>query len=121
MMIDDVPSGQKRTEDLTKEFAVIGKLEEIVLLATVRAGANSVPSAIYEHIIATTAKGEKEPAFGAVYTTLNRMAAKKMLIVGSLLDEQGRSRRTFTVSATGQRALQAGLSQTAALGGFAFA
>ncbi|WP_294292062.1 helix-turn-helix transcriptional regulator [uncultured Sphingomonas sp.] len=97
---------------------MIGKMEEVVLLATIRAGAGSLPSAIYEQIVATVPAGEKEPAFGAIYTTIMRMAAKGMLSEGSKTDERGRPRKSFTVTADGTRALQAGLSQTAALGGF---
>lgn len=100
---------------------MIGKLEEIVLLATIKVGANAMPSAIYEQVVATTPEGERAPMFAAVYTTLNRMAEKKMLILGSTKDERGRDRRTFTVSASGQRALQAGVQQTMALGGYRLA
>jgi hypothetical protein len=97
---------------------MIGKLEEVVLLAAIRAGAGSLPSGIYEHIVATVPEGEKEPAFGAVYTTIMRMAAKGMLSEGAKTDDKGRPRKSFTVTADGTRALQAGLSQTAALGGY---
>ena len=100
---------------------MIGKFEEIVLLATLKAGANAVPSTIYEHIVATTPDGQRAPAFGAVYTTLNRMAEKKMLILGAMVDEKGRDRRTFTVSASGKSELRAGVQQTFSLGGLAWA
>lgn len=97
---------------------MIGKLEEVVLLATIRSGANAVPSAIYEQIVSSTPDGEKEPAFGAVYTTITRMAVKGMLVQTSTIDERGRTRKCFTVTADGSRSLQAALSQSAALGGY---
>lgn len=100
---------------------MIGKLEELVLLATIKAGPGSMPSTIYEQIVATTPAGQRIPAFGAVYTTLNRMADKKMLVLGASRDDRNRERRTFTVSATGMRALQAGVDHVVALGGFALA
>ncbi len=97
---------------------MIGKMEEVVLLATIRAGEKAVPSVIYEQIIASTPPGEKEPAFGAVYTTITRMAGKGMLSQTKTTDERGRERKCFTVTAAGSRSLQAGLSQTASLGGY---
>jgi DNA-binding PadR family transcriptional regulator len=100
---------------------VIGKLEEIVLLAALKVGAEALPSAIYEQVVDTTPDGHRAPAFGAVYTTLNRMADKKMLVLGATRDARGRERRTFTVSASGQSALQAGVRQVIALGGLAWA
>lgn len=100
---------------------MLGKLEEVIILATMRTGGNAVPSAIYEKIIESTPPGGKEQAFGAVYTTLNRMAAKGLLVLGGLVDERGRERRTFTVSATGRQAVQAAHHQLQALGGLQIA
>lgn len=97
---------------------MIGKLEEIVLLATVRCGANAMPSGIYERIVETVPNGEKSPAFGAVYTTITRMAAKGMLTESTVTDDRGRSRKAFSVSASGMRSLSFGLQQSAALGGY---
>jgi PadR family transcriptional regulator PadR len=96
---------------------MLGKLEEVIVMATLRTGGNAVPSAIYEKIVASTSPGSKEPAFGAVYTTLTRMAAKRLLTAGTTTDEKGRERKTFTVTAAGQRALQESLHPINALGG----
>lgn len=96
---------------------MLGKLEETIIMATLRSGGNAFPSAIYEKVVSATPSGSKEPAFGAVYTTLNRMAAKKLLLCGAMVDEKGRDRKTFSVSATGQRALQESLHSINVLGG----
>ena len=95
---------------------MIGKLEELTLLACLRAGDAAVPSAIYERL--SEALSGKAPGFGAVYTTLDRMAAKGLLNEGKATDAQKRSRRTFTISGAGQAALAESLTPTRALGGF---
>lgn len=100
---------------------MIGKLEETILLAALRAGPNAVPSKIYEWIVNATPPGEKDPAFGAVYTTIGRMAAKEMLSEGKTVDERGRGRRTFTVTAAGQSALSRAMHTTDMLRGGLFA
>jgi hypothetical protein len=99
---------------------MIGKLEETILLAALRAGANAVPSRIYDWVVSTTPPGEKAPAFGAVYTTIGRMADKKMLSEGKMVDEHGRDRRTFTVAAAGQSALDLSLRRSDSLRGGRF-
>lgn len=96
---------------------MLGKLEEVIIMATLRSGGNAMPSAIYDIIVGSTAPGTKEQAFGAVYTTLNRMAAKNLLTAGTVVDEKGRERKTFTVTAAGQRALQESLHPINVLGG----
>lgn len=95
---------------------MIGKLEETILLAVLRAGPNAVPSAVHDVMVDARAPSAPEPAFGAVYTTLNRMAAKKMLTVGSTVDSKGRERRTFTITASGRAALDESLHTIRVLG-----
>jgi hypothetical protein len=92
---------------------MIGKLEEIVLMACVRAGSDSIPSAIYERVLA----GQKSAAFGAVYTTLGRMALKGLVEEGSR-DHGGRLRRTFTITGKGRASLDEAIQATARIGGF---
>ncbi|MGN6691130.1 MAG: PadR family transcriptional regulator [Sphingopyxis sp.] len=99
---------------------MLGKLEEEVLLATLLAGDGALPSEIYVRIEAATGKA-KPPAFGAVYTTLGRMVSKRLLIETSKTDAADRSRRAFTVSALGRRALADSMDRIRSLGGFALA
>lgn len=97
---------------------MLGKLEEEVLLATLQAGPASLPSEIYTSLEAAVGKA---PAFGAVYTTLSRMAVKGFVDESKKNDASGRERRAFTVSASGKRAIQASMSRVAALGGLNWA
>lgn len=93
---------------------MIGKLEELTLLACLRAGEDALPSAIYERVLS----GQKTAAFGAVYTTLTRLRDKKFLAEGAKVDSAGRDRRTFTITGTGRTALAEALNASAAVGGF---
>jgi len=99
---------------------MLGKLEEEVLLATLQAGQNSLPSEIYIRFGAA-ASGRKALAFGAVYTTLTRMVAKGLLTEDSRVDDSGRQRRTFTVNAAGRSALHNSIDRLRNLGAFALA
>lgn len=98
---------------------MIGKLEEIVLLAVLRAGPDAMPSDIYEHICDTAPT--RPPGFGAVYTTLNRMAAKQLVKLVAITDGNGRSRKAFSISMIGQDALRDAVSHAAALGAYSLA
>ncbi len=100
---------------------MLGKLEEMILMATMSTGPAALPSTIYERLADTTPAGQKSPAFGAVYTTINRMTVKKLLLEGKTIDERGRDRRTFTVSASGQSALFNAHQHVHALGGLRLA
>jgi DNA-binding PadR family transcriptional regulator len=99
---------------------MLGKLEEEVLLAALQAGQDALPSEIYS-CIEVAAASRKTPAFGAVYTTLGRMTAKGLLNEKSKIDASNRTRRAFTVSALGRRALSESMNRIQALGGFALA
>jgi len=100
---------------------MLGKLEEEVLLAALQAGDGALPSEIYARMEAASAPARKVVAFGAVYTTLGRMAAKGLLTEKNRADGANRIRRTFTVSALGSRALAESMNRIRALGGFALA
>jgi DNA-binding PadR family transcriptional regulator len=100
---------------------MLGKLEEEVLLAALLAGKEALPSEIYARLEGVGEGLRKLPAFGAVYTTLGRMAAKKLLIETAKPDAASRQRRAFTVSALGQRALRESMNRLQQLGGFALA
>ncbi len=99
---------------------MLGKLEEEVLLAALQAGPDALPSEIYTRL--EGAAGQRKIAsFGAVYTTLGRMAVKKLLTESVKTDPAGRARRAFTVSALGRTALTDSMNRLRSLGGFALA
>jgi DNA-binding PadR family transcriptional regulator len=100
---------------------MLGKLEEEVLLAALQAGEQALPSEIYARIEAAALPHRKVAAFGAIYTTLGRMATKGLLNESSKTDGASRVRRSFTVSALGQRALSDSMNRIQRLGGFALA
>lgn len=100
---------------------MIGKMEELVLLAAIRIGPEAVPSEIYQAIDQASGSDMKSPAFGAIYTTLTRMGAKGLLAAGSKKDEMGRVRKTFTVTAEGRSALAEAVNVSHALGAPQFA
>jgi PadR family transcriptional regulator PadR len=85
--------------------APLGEFEQIVLLAILRAGENAYGVMIRAEITACT---DREPAPGALYTTLDRLEEKGL--VTSWLGEPtpqrgGRAKRYFTVTAAGVEAV----------------
>jgi DNA-binding PadR family transcriptional regulator len=97
---------------------MLGKLEEEVLLAALQGHQASLASEIYERMDAIARDKRKLPAFGAVYTTLGRLTAKGFLVEKAKVDNHGRSRRVFLVSAQGQDVLNESMHRIRALGGF---
>lgn len=95
---------------------MIGKLEEIVLLACLRAGQDALPSVVFE--IVHNAAPKPLASFASVYTTMGRLAKKGLLRESEISDAQGRSRRSFSVTGSGQQALRDALNATRDLGGF---
>ena len=93
---------------------MIGKLEELTLLACLRAGNDALASAVYERVVG----GQPNAAFGAVYTTLTRLTKKKLLEESSIKDGRGRDRRGFSITGAGRRALAEALNASATVGGF---
>jgi PadR family transcriptional regulator len=85
--------------------AGLGDFEQIVLLAILRLDNNAYGVTIREEIAACT---DRDPAPGALYTTLDRLE-EKGLVTSSLGDPTpqrgGRAKRFFTVSASGVRAV----------------
>jgi PadR family transcriptional regulator PadR len=83
----------------------LGEFEQIVLLAILRLDHNAYGVTIREEIAACT---DRDPAPGALYTTLDRLE-EKGLVTSSLGDPTpqrgGRAKRFFTVSASGVRAV----------------
>jgi DNA-binding PadR family transcriptional regulator len=84
----------------------LGTLELTVLLAVVRLGDDAHGLAIRSDVSART---RHDYSVGAVYTTLQRLEAKGFLssrTTDPLPVRGGRSRRHFTITAAGQRALR---------------
>ncbi len=83
----------------------LGEFEQIVLLAILRVGENAYGVTVRAEIAACT---DREPAPGALYTTLDRLEAKG-LVTSRLGDPTpqrgGRAKRYFTVTAAGVRAV----------------
>src|SRR5580704_18933453 len=83
----------------------LGDFEQIVLLAILRVAENAYGVPIRAEIAACT---DRDPAPGALYTTLDRLEEKGM--VASRLGDPtpqrgGRAKRFFTVTASGLAAL----------------
>jgi PadR family transcriptional regulator PadR len=81
--------------------APLGEFEQVVLLAIMRLGDSAFGLTIREEIAACT---EREPAAGALYTTLDRLEEKGLVTskYGDPTPERGgRARRYFTVTARG--------------------
>jgi len=91
---------------------VIGKFEELALLALVRAGPNAYAAQVFKEM-----KALENVRFSALYTTLDRMAKKKLVSEAAQPDDAGR--RLFTITGAGRLALKEALSATKDLGGFA--
>ncbi|MGO8186979.1 PadR family transcriptional regulator [Rhizobium leguminosarum] len=87
---------------------MIGKFEELVLLALIKAGPSSQAAKVYEVFEKTQSK---MPKFAAMYTALDRMANKGL--VSERLDETGpKPRRMFTITGAGRLALDEAVNAT---------
>jgi PadR family transcriptional regulator PadR len=85
--------------------AVLGEFEQIVLLAILRLRERAYGVAIRREIESRTGR---EPAPGALYTTLDRLEEKDLLTstFGDPTPQRGgRARRYFTVTAAGVAAV----------------
>ena len=81
----------------------LGAFEEQVMLAVLHAGDDAFGMNVRREIETRT---ERDVAIGAVYATLDRLEAKR-LIASSRSRSSGTSRRVFRVTAAGARALLA--------------
>lgn len=79
----------------------LGAFEEQVLLAVVHAGGDAFGMNVRREIERRT---DRDVAIGAVYATLDRLEAKR-LIASSRLRAAGASRRVFRVMPAGMKAL----------------
>ncbi|MFI5233419.1 MAG: PadR family transcriptional regulator [Gemmatimonadales bacterium] len=83
--------------------APLGTFEEQVMLAVVHAGADAFGMRVRREIESRTGR---DVAIGAVYATLDRLEAKK-LISSARPKTGGASRRLFRITTAGARALLA--------------
>lgn len=84
---------------------MLGKTEEIVLMATHKAGPKATASEIYLMIENTVGK---VAAFGAIFTTIDRLSKKGFLNVERGLvreDYGGKAPREYTITGEGRCAL----------------
>jgi PadR family transcriptional regulator PadR len=83
------------------QFSPLGVLEEQILVAVLRTRGDAYGMQVRREIERVTGR---DLAIGAVYATLDRLEAKKLLQSSRTFGE-GPSRRLFTVSRAGARAL----------------
>jgi len=84
---------------------ILGEFEQVVLLAILRCGADAYGVTIRREIAECT---DREPAPGALYTTLDRLEEKGLVAstYGDPTPERGgRAKRYFTVSSRGVHAV----------------
>lgn len=85
--------------------AILGEFEQLVLLALLRLGNGAFGAAIHREIVARTGR-DLPPS--AVYVTLDRLEAKKMVCsyIGDPTPQRGgRRRKHYLLDTAGQRAL----------------
>jgi DNA-binding PadR family transcriptional regulator len=84
----------------------IGKLELAVLLSVARLGSQAYGLAVRQDVSTRT---QRDYSVGAVYTTLQRLADKGLVesqATDPLPIRGGRSRRQFTLTSAGRRAIR---------------
>jgi DNA-binding PadR family transcriptional regulator len=92
---------------------MLGKFEEFTLMALTKAGPDAVAADIYETIVDVLGKST---AFGATYTTLERLVDKrfaKVEIKEASEQTKGRQRKHYTITGEGRLALAQSLQATA--------
>ena len=89
-------------------MTTLGEFEVLVLMAVLHLGDEAYPPAVRTAI---EGRARRTVARGAVYVTLERLEAKKLLTSYSAkTDASGRARRHYKVSARGLRALRHALA-----------
>jgi PadR family transcriptional regulator PadR len=83
------------------DWSPLGVLEEQILVAVLRTRDNAYGMQVRREIERVI---ERELAIGAVYATLDRLE-EKGLVTSRRVDREGASRRVFTITARGARAL----------------
>lgn len=93
---------------------MIGKLEELTLLALARTRGDALANEVFSFVV----QGQASAAFGAVYTTLTRLSRKGLVEETIVADEQGRKRRGFKITGGGRAALLEAITASASVGGW---
>jgi|GEM_PF-2557815 len=91
---------------------MIGKFEELTLLALLRTGPDAHAAKVYKEM---ETKLGKVPKFAALYTALDRLAKKGLVKECQSGADEGRPKRLFTISGEGRRALDEAINATRAL------
>ena len=81
----------------------LGEFEVLVLMAVMHLGENAYPPAVRAEI---ERRAQRAVARGAVYVTLDRLEAKKLLASHLEDDGGGRPRRSYRTSPKGLRAVR---------------
>jgi PadR family transcriptional regulator, regulatory protein PadR len=89
--------------------ATLGEFEVLILLAVLQLDGAAYPPAVREEIERRT---KRRVARGAVYVTLDRLEAKRVLVAHTAAPEStaGRRRRHYKVSPKGLRAVRRALA-----------
>ena len=93
---------------------MIGKFEELTLLALIKAGPESHAAKVFEVLEGSL---PNTTAFAALYTALDRMV-KKGLVSESKDENDKRAKRLFTITGEGRRALDEAVNATRAINHF---
>ena len=93
---------------------MIGKFEELTLLALIRAGPESNAAKVYNVFEENLAEA---PQFAALYTALDRMA-KKGLVSESRSSSDPRNKRLFSITGEGRTALLEAVDASRRVGAF---
>lgn len=99
--LDRIVPRNYNVDEMQQQAPALGEFEQIVLLAILRLGENAYGVTIREEIQART---DREPAPGALYTTLDRLEEKGLVSshLGDPTPERGgRAKRFFQVTAIG--------------------
>lgn len=91
---------------------MIGKFEELTLLALIKAGPDSHAAKVYA---AMEEKLGKMPNFAALYTALDRMTKKRLVKERQSSGTNGRAKRLFTITGEGRRALDESVNASRSL------
>jgi DNA-binding PadR family transcriptional regulator len=87
--------------------APLGEFEVLVLLAVMHLGDRAYPPAVRTEI---ERRARRSVARGAVYVTLDRLEAKRLLVSHLASAATGRPRRTYSVAPKGLRAVRRALA-----------
>ena len=96
---------------------MLSKLEELILLAVFRGGADATAGDVQS---ALSAAFKREQQFGSVFTSLDRLSEKKMVRWKKGEPDArrgGRAPRLYEITALGQKSLDASLRATQIIGG----